>query len=85
VSSTAPTAPAGILIGAARKDWHEGFTLQFPTINGLPGVIVFSPEGPVQTSAFEIEDGLVRALYVMRNPTSCVTSQRLPSRNLPLS
>ena len=30
-------------------------------------MIVDSPEGPVQTSAFEIEDGVVRALYVVRN------------------
>jgi RNA polymerase sigma-70 factor (ECF subfamily) len=37
-------------------------------INGLPGVIVDAPEGPVQTAAFEIADGVVRALYVVRNP-----------------
>jgi hypothetical protein len=30
--------------------------------------IVFSPERPVQTSAFEIEDGRFLALYVVRNP-----------------
>jgi RNA polymerase sigma-70 factor (ECF subfamily) len=29
---------------------------------------VEAPEGAVQTSAFEIEDGLIRALYVVRNP-----------------
>ena len=28
----------------------------FATINGLPGVIVDAPQGPVQTAAFEIED-----------------------------
>ena len=58
---------ARFLIGAARKGWREGYTLRFAVINGLPGVIVDSPEGPVQTSAFEIEDGVVRALYVVRN------------------
>jgi RNA polymerase sigma-70 factor (ECF subfamily) len=37
-------------------------------INGLPGVIVDGPEGPVQTAALEIESGVIRALYVVRNP-----------------
>ena len=42
--------------------------LRFATINGLPGVIVDAPEGPVQTAAFEIEGDVIRALYVVRNP-----------------
>jgi RNA polymerase sigma-70 factor (ECF subfamily) len=48
--------------------WREDFTVRFATINGLPGIIVDAPEGPVQTSAFEIERGTIRALYVVRNP-----------------
>ena len=48
--------------------WREHFTLRFATINGLPGVIVDGSEGPVQTAAFEIEDDVIRALYVVRNP-----------------
>jgi RNA polymerase sigma-70 factor (ECF subfamily) len=48
--------------------WRRGdFTVRFATINGLPGIIVDAPEGPVQTAAFEIEGDLVRALYVVRN------------------
>lgn len=47
--------------------WRPDFTLRFATINGLPGVIVDSPEGPVQTAAFEIEGDVIRALYVVRN------------------
>ena len=43
-------------------------TLRFATINGLPGVIVDGPEGPLQTTAFEIEGDVIRALYVVRNP-----------------
>ena len=56
------------LVGATRKGWREDFTLRFAIINGLPGVILDAPEGPVQTSAFEIEDGVIRAIYVVRNP-----------------
>ena len=54
--------------GKRADAWREDFTLRFATINGLPGLIVDAPEGPVQTAAFEIEDGVIRALYVMRNP-----------------
>jgi len=42
--------------------------MRFATINGLPGVIVDSPEGPVQTAAIEIEGDVIRAIYVVRNP-----------------
>jgi RNA polymerase sigma-70 factor (ECF subfamily) len=59
---------ARFLIGAARKGWRDDYTLRFATINDLPGVIVDSPEGPVQTAAFEIEGGVIQALYVVRNP-----------------
>jgi RNA polymerase sigma-70 factor (ECF subfamily) len=59
---------ARFLIGAARKGWREDFTMRFASINGLPGIILDSPEGPVQTTAFELEDGVIRALYVVRNP-----------------
>ena len=48
--------------------WRHDFTVRFATINGLPGVVVDAPEGAMQTSAFEIENGLIRALYVVRNP-----------------
>jgi RNA polymerase sigma-70 factor, ECF subfamily len=48
--------------------WRDDFTVRFATINGLPGVVVDAPEGAVQTTAFEIEDGVIRALYVVRNP-----------------
>jgi RNA polymerase sigma-70 factor (ECF subfamily) len=47
--------------------WRQSFTMRFAIINGLPGFVVDSPEGPVQTAAFEIEGDLVRALYVVRN------------------
>jgi RNA polymerase sigma-70 factor (ECF subfamily) len=47
--------------------WRDDFTVRFPTINGLPGVIVDAPEGPVQTAAFEIDGDVIRALYVVRN------------------
>ncbi|HEX6095242.1 MAG TPA: sigma-70 family RNA polymerase sigma factor [Thermoanaerobaculia bacterium] len=63
---------AQFLTDATRKRtdawWRDDFTLRFATINGLPGVIVSAPEGAMQTAAFEIEEGVIRALYVVRNP-----------------
>ena len=62
---------ARFLVDVTRKRagawWRDDFTMRFATINGLPGVIVDGPEGPVQTAAFEIEDDVLRALYVVRN------------------
>jgi len=63
---------AQFLVEATRKRpgawWRDEFTLRFAAVNGLPGLIVDAPEGPVQTAAFEIEGDLIRALYVVRNP-----------------
>ena len=59
---------ARFLVGATRKGWRDDFTLRVAAINGLPGIILDSPEGPVQTTAFEIEGDVIRALYVVRNP-----------------
>lgn len=59
---------AAFLIGATRKGWREDYSLRFDTINGLPGIVIEAPTGVVQTNGFEIEDGLVRAIYIVRNP-----------------
>lgn len=37
-------------------------------INGLPGFVTLEADGELQTTALEIEDGKVAAIYVMRNP-----------------
>jgi len=63
---------AQLLVRTTRKHpgswWRADFTPRFATINGLPGVIVDAPEGPVMTAALEFDGDLVRALYVVRNP-----------------
>ncbi len=37
-------------------------------ISGLPGFITREADGELQTTALEIEDGKIAAIYVMRNP-----------------
>jgi RNA polymerase sigma-70 factor, ECF subfamily len=78
---------ARFLVGASRKRagawWPDDFTLRFATINGLPGVIVDAPEGPVQTAAFEIEGDVIRALYVVRNPDKLRHLAPAPHESVP--
>jgi RNA polymerase sigma-70 factor, ECF subfamily len=63
---------AQFLVDVTRKRpgawWRDDFRPRFAIINGLPGIVVDSPEGPVQTAAFEFEGDVIRALYVVRNP-----------------
>ena len=47
----------------------KGSTLVRTTfINGLPGFITREADGEIQTTALDIVDGQVAAIYVMRNP-----------------
>lgn len=42
--------------------------LRHTLINGLPGFITREPDGMLQTTALDIRDGLIHAIYVTRNP-----------------
>ncbi len=48
--------------------WRPDFRIRFTVINGLPGIMVVGDDGAKQASAFELEGGLVKAIYVVRNP-----------------
>ncbi len=37
-------------------------------VNGLPGFISLEADGELQTTALDIEDGKITAIYVVRNP-----------------
>jgi len=37
-------------------------------VNGLPGFVTIEADGHLQTTALDIEDGRIAAIYVMRNP-----------------
>jgi RNA polymerase sigma-70 factor (ECF subfamily) len=53
---------AGLLQKNGSKLVRTGF------VNGLPGFITLEADGELQTTALEIEDGKVAAIYVVRNP-----------------
>jgi RNA polymerase sigma-70 factor, ECF subfamily len=59
---------SAFVCGAVRKGWTDDLSVRFHTLNGLPGLLVSGPGGMVQTTAFEIEDGAIKAIYVVRNP-----------------
>lgn len=37
-------------------------------VNGLPGFITLEADGEIQTTALDVEDGKITAIYVVRNP-----------------
>lgn len=47
---------------------YESTLVHAGTINGLPGFVTREADGEFQTTAFEVEDGKITAIYVMRNP-----------------
>jgi RNA polymerase sigma-70 factor (ECF subfamily) len=56
------------LLGYAGKlHWSES-DLQFVTINGAPGLLLQHPLAGAGTYSFDIVDGRIRAVYVVRNP-----------------
>ena len=59
---------AAFLAGVVRKGWTDDTIVRFDTINDMPGLIVSGPDGLMQTNAFEIEAGVVKAIYIVRNP-----------------
>jgi RNA polymerase sigma-70 factor (ECF subfamily) len=45
-----------------------GALVRYAYINGLPGFVTREPDGLLQTTALLIDQGKVKAIYVMRNP-----------------
>jgi len=47
---------------------HGSQLVRICHVNGLPGFITLEGDGELQTTAFEIQDGRIGAIYIMRNP-----------------
>jgi RNA polymerase sigma-70 factor (ECF subfamily) len=47
---------------------RRGALVRYAWVNGLPGFVTREADGVLQTTALLVEDGRVRAIYVMRNP-----------------
>jgi RNA polymerase sigma-70 factor, ECF subfamily len=47
---------------------QAGELIRYAYVNGLPGFVTREPDGMLQTTALLIDEGRVKAIYVMRNP-----------------
>ncbi len=66
--------------GLARKARTAGATISWSRIvriNGLPGYVSIGPDGVLQTTALQVEDGAVTAVYVVRNPDKLTAAAAL--------
>ncbi|MCI0752853.1 RNA polymerase sigma factor SigJ [Teichococcus vastitatis] len=63
--------------GLARKLPGVPPLLHLGRINGLPGFVTLEPDGLPQTTALELRDGRISAIYIIRNPGKLL-SLRLP-------
>jgi RNA polymerase sigma-70 factor (ECF subfamily) len=48
--------------------YYKSELVRIAMINGLPGFVSREADGEVQTTALEIENGKIKAIYVVRNP-----------------
>ena len=46
-------------------------------VNSLPGYVSIDPKGHLQTTALEVEDGRVTAIYIVRNPDKLADARRV--------
>ena len=59
---------ARFFLGVARKGYWPHWHIRPETVNGMPGLLMIDPEGDLQTVAFQIADGAITAIYIVRNP-----------------
>jgi RNA polymerase sigma-70 factor (ECF subfamily) len=58
---------ARFLVGVSKIS-PAGVEVRFAVVNAAPGILVFRDRKLVQTTTFDIANGRVRALYIVRNP-----------------
>ena len=79
--------PPGWVLGVRRKLKARGRLIRVTLIDGLPGYISEERDGVLQTTAFVIEDGLIRQVMITRNPDKLALVARLvgtpPREGLP--
>ena len=59
---------AHIVIAATKAGNVAGARVESGFVNGMPGIIVYTPDGLAQTVALEIEGERIRGIYIVRNP-----------------
>ena len=72
---------AHIVIAATKAGNVPGARVESGLVNGMPGIIVYTPDGLAQTVAFEIDGERIRAIYIVRNPDKVGHLRRHPGGN----
>jgi RNA polymerase sigma-70 factor (ECF subfamily) len=54
--------------GFARKNPCPALLIRSAWIDGLPGYVSRNADGHLQTTALQIENGVIAAVYITRNP-----------------
>ncbi|HEX3369811.1 MAG TPA: RNA polymerase sigma factor SigJ [Candidatus Cybelea sp.] len=68
-----------LLFGLKEKGWRQIVRTELVMLNGLPGILTFNKDGIQDVMALEIVDGLIGAMYVVRNPEKFKGVARRPS------
>ena len=62
-------AVLALLAGLSRLfDRSPSRLVRYASINGLPGYVTVEADGLLQTTALDVREGRIAAVYVMRNP-----------------
>ena len=59
---------AKFVLGYSRKVHYSASDYRFVTINGTPGLLLRHPLAGTGAYSFDIVDGRIRAIYIVRNP-----------------
>ena len=59
---------AQIVVAAAKAGMARGTALHFGLVNGMPGIVAYTPDGAARSAAFEIDGDRISAIYVVLNP-----------------
>lgn len=58
-----------LLLGLKNLEgWRRVVRMEFVMLNGMPGNVTFTADGIQDVAAFDIRDGRIAAMYVVRNP-----------------
>lgn len=57
-----------LFAGLARKPDHRSVLLRSVSIDGLPGLVTLDRGQALQTTALDIREGKIAAIYIVRNP-----------------
>ncbi len=59
---------ARFFIGVSRKFMHPTAEIELHDVNGRPGFVIFDNGVATSTASFEVANGLITAVYMVRNP-----------------